>query len=140
MPISDFATRPPFYSYLSTYTYFYGKFFGQKIFSIKQILRMDKKYTKKVLLWLQFEFSMKKTTTFFFEFLRFSQIQGPGSKIWDWIIIVDYFPKYLTPRICFHIEMGNLEARTPCVQRVHYATFDFRENSCNIQVCVIFWL
>ena len=74
---------------------------------------MDKKYTGKVLLWLQFAFfNEEKKNANFLGFLRFSQIQGPGSKIRDWYIIVDYFPEHLKPMLTLdHIEMGNLEAK-----------------------------
>jgi hypothetical protein len=63
--MSDFATRPPFYSY----AYVYGQFLVEKIFSIKQILRMDKKYTGKVLLCLQFAFLNKKKKKIVAKFL-----------------------------------------------------------------------
>ena len=45
-------------------------------------------------------------------FLRFSQIQLPGGKIWDWYIIFQNFSDFLTPMLtlglCVNIEMGNL--------------------------------
>ena len=75
VPISDFATRPTFYSY----AYFYGKFLVKKLFSIKEILRIDKKYSRKVLLWLQFAFFREKNIFLqkfwdFWGFLKFRDL------------------------------------------------------------------
>ena len=95
---------------------------GQKIFAVRQISRIDKKYIGKVLLWLKFAFfKEQKNSAKFMRFSRFSQIQLPGGKIWDWHIILHYFSKHLTPMLTLslhNIEMENLRARTPCVQQL----------------------
>ena len=82
---------------------------------------MDKKYTEKVLLWLQFAFfnKIKKENLQkfwdFWGFLKFSALVAKseiGTQFYT-IFLNIWRPSW--PWIRLNIEMRNLEARTPCV-------------------------
>ena len=51
----------------------------------------------------------------FLPFFRFSQIQLPGGKIWEWYRIFQIFWHLCWTWVCFNIEMGHLKAKNPCV-------------------------
>ena len=98
--------------------------FRSKNIFCKPNIKDAQKLLWKVLLWLQFAFFKEKKIYFdkFFRFLRFSQNQLPGGKIWDCYIILHYFANIwhlCWPRVRIHIEIGDLRPRTPCVLRVY---------------------
>ena len=107
---------PPFHNYAT----FYGKFWVKNIFSRMQISGMEKKYPEKCFFDIKLHFLRKKKFFLqnfcdFWVFLKFrSMVAKSETGTWFFRIFRTFWHLYW-PWVSVRIEMGNLEAKTPCV-------------------------
>ena len=107
---------PPFHNYAT----FYGKIQVKNIFSRMQISGMEKSILKSVSLISNCIFFMKKIFFLqnfcdFWVFLKFrSKVAKSETGTWFFRIFQTFWHLHW-PWVCVRIEMGNLEAKTPCV-------------------------